>query len=305
MTERSTTVYRSQTGYAPTGPIRFEQAARVVPHHHQESDIVLYRMSGARGAAGMSEAVRGGDAPDLFYLSRGTGIAPVGKVAGTRFAIKPHHDLRTTFTPCGADSSVTFAASASSSNLMFPKGYLQSLLEDRICQNFRPIQYSPDKNLIQLFCMLEAEIVQPGFATRALVEGLSHAIAARLIGIDLSEINLEADKIHLPKWKLRRVLDFIEANLTQDIALADLAAEAGLSMFHFARVFKQAVGVTPYHFVRDRRIDRARALLLDESLDLCHVAAACGFANQSHFTAAFSKIAGVSPGRFRRRHRTQ
>lgn len=303
MTEQSTTVYRSQTGYAPTSQIRFEQAARVVPHHHQESDIVLYRMSGAKGAAGMSEATRGGDAPDLLYLSRGTGIGAVGKVAGTPFAIKPHRDLRTTFTPSGADASVTFAASASSSNLMFPKGYLQSLLEDRICQSFRPILYGPDKNLIQLFYMLEAEIVQPGFVTRAMVEGLSHAIAARLIGIDPSEINLEADKIHLPKWKLRRVIDFIEANLTQEIALADLAAEAGLSMFHFARVFKQAVGVTPYHFVRDRRIDRARALLLDESLDLCHVAAACGFANQSHFTAAFSKAAGISPGRYRRHRR--
>jgi AraC family transcriptional regulator len=100
--------------------------------------------------------------------------------------------------------------------------------------------------------------------------------------------------------KLRRVLEFVDANLDQDIGLDDLARIAELSPFHFSRVFKLATGSSPYHYVRDRRLKRSRLLLAEGRLGIAELALACGFANQSHFTAAFTKAMGVSPGRFRR-----
>jgi AraC family transcriptional regulator len=99
---------------------------------------------------------------------------------------------------------------------------------------------------------------------------------------------------------LAKVMDFIEATLDREIHLTDLATIAGLSPFHFSRVFKLETGETPYHFVGQRRLERARLMLLGSDMPLAELALSCGFASQSHFTAAFSKAMGVSPGRYRR-----
>jgi AraC family transcriptional regulator len=107
-------------------------------------------------------------------------------------------------------------------------------------------------------------------------------------------------RIYLSPPKLRRVIAFIEAHLQENIGLTDLAAAAGLSANHFLRVFKLATGETPYHFLRARRLERARQLLAASAMPLAQLALECGFANQAHFTAAFSREQGISPGRYRR-----
>lgn len=109
-----------------------------------------------------------------------------------------------------------------------------------------------------------------------------------------------AKRIYLSPPKLKRVIDFIEANLQESIGLDDLARAAGLSANHFLRVFKLATGETPYHFLRARRLERARQMLADDAMPLAELALECGFANQAHFTAAFSREVGISPGRYRR-----
>ena len=108
------------------------------------------------------------------------------------------------------------------------------------------------------------------------------------------------DRIYLSPPKLRRVIAFVEAHLHESIRLDDLAAAAGLSANHFLRVFKLATGTTPYHFLRARRLERARELLAMSTLPLAQLALECGFANQAHFTAAFSREIGMPPGRYRR-----
>lgn len=108
------------------------------------------------------------------------------------------------------------------------------------------------------------------------------------------------DRIYLSPPKLRRVIDFVEANLHERIGLDDLAQAAGLSPNHFLRVFKLATGDTPYHFLRARRLERARQLLAANTLTIAQLALECGFANQAHFTAAFTRAMGISPGRYRR-----
>lgn len=300
MTNQSMSCYRTSTGFAPIDAVRYGQAAQVVPHLHSETDILMYRMSSASGARGMTEAVRLGDEPDLLFLSRGTGLAAEGKVAGTRFTLKPNRDLRATFVPRGLDTSVVFSASDYSSNLMFPREYLASLLTGHTLTGFEPTIFNDNKCLIQLFQMLEGEIMAPGFASRLMVEGLSRAIAAKLVGIDQNVVNREASRIYLPEWKLRRLLDFIEESLDRNIQLSELAAVAGLSVFHFSRVFKLSTGASPYRYICTKRLERARLLLSNSDLGLAELALSCGFASQSHFTAAFTKAVGVSPGRFRR-----
>ena len=103
----------------------------------------------------------------------------------------------------------------------------------------------------------------------------------------------------LAPYRLRRVLDFIDASLGDDIALTDLAAAAGSSQAHFSRAFQIAVGSSPYHYVLQRRIDYARVLLLTSDDSLQHVGTRSGFRSQQQFGLMFKRLVGVGPKRFR------
>ena len=154
--------------------------------------------------------------------------------------------------------------------------------------------------LAQLMAMLESEARSPGFASDLIVDGLMRAITSILARQDVALFTPAIDRIRLSPAKLNRVIDFIEANLDGEITLADMSAIAGLSPFHFSRVFKLTTGETPYHYLCSRRLDCARRLLAKGDMPLAELALACGFASQSHFTAAFTKAMGISPGRYRR-----
>ena len=99
---------------------------------------------------------------------------------------------------------------------------------------------------------------------------------------------------------LRRVQLLVEANIDRPIHMADLAARAGLSVHHFGRAFRTSTGVTPHAFVEQRRIERARTLIDGTSEPLADIAAATGFATQSHLTTAFKRVTGFTPAAYRR-----
>ncbi len=103
----------------------------------------------------------------------------------------------------------------------------------------------------------------------------------------------------LPQNKLRRVTEFIEENLDQDLELATLAREADLSPYHFARSFKQSVGMPPIQFLMERRVERAKLLLHTSDLPLSEIALRVGFKNQSHFTTLFRKYTDMTPKAWR------
>lgn len=98
----------------------------------------------------------------------------------------------------------------------------------------------------------------------------------------------------------RRVLAYIDAHLdSADLTLPTLAREAILSEFHFARMFRVAMGCTVHDWVAARRVDRARALLRSTRLPLADIAAACGYASASHLTRHVKAATGATPGQFR------
>jgi AraC family transcriptional regulator len=104
----------------------------------------------------------------------------------------------------------------------------------------------------------------------------------------------------LPPARLRRIEEFLMAHLADDIGLDDLAAIADLSAKHFARAFRQSTGAPPHRWLIERRIERGKELLAASDHSLAEIALACGFADQSHFTAAFRKAVGATPGAYRR-----
>jgi AraC family transcriptional regulator len=104
----------------------------------------------------------------------------------------------------------------------------------------------------------------------------------------------------LPKHRLRRVQEFIEARLECSITLADLAEIAGGSVYHFSRAFKNTVGDSPYQYVLRCRTERAKVFLNTTDLPLAEIATACGFRNTLHLSKTFARIIGIAPTRFRR-----
>jgi AraC-like DNA-binding protein len=103
----------------------------------------------------------------------------------------------------------------------------------------------------------------------------------------------------LPRYKLRRAVDFVDANLDRLIHLKDLARVAEVSVFHFHRQFKKTTGVTPHQFIVRRRIEQAKVLLAQSDLPIIDVAMRVGFVDQSHFTTAFRKFTSMTPRIYR------
>lgn len=97
----------------------------------------------------------------------------------------------------------------------------------------------------------------------------------------------------------QRLADYIESLLDQPLSLGELAGVAELSEYHLARMFRISFGMAPYAWIAARRIDRARQLLLDPRLSLQQVAAACGYADTSHFSHRFRAAVGAAPGHYR------
>jgi AraC-like DNA-binding protein len=103
----------------------------------------------------------------------------------------------------------------------------------------------------------------------------------------------------LPRYKLRRVIAYIDARLGGPISLDDLANVAGVSRFHFHRQFRKSVGMTPREYVLQARIERAKGLLTESDLTVCEVSGAVGFADQSHFSHMFRRLTAMTPRGFR------
>lgn len=154
----------------------------------------------------------------------------------------------------------------------------------------------PDPLLSQLMRTL-AEEIRDGDVDRLLADSLIAALVMRVA--QRFGAPAPARLPALPRPRLRRVLDYIEAHLARDLTLAELAGVACLSPSHFSRAFKQAVGAGPHRYTVQRRVERAKDLLHRTDDTLAGIAAATGFADQSHFTAAFRREVGLTPGRFR------
>jgi AraC family transcriptional regulator len=133
-------------------------------------------------------------------------------------------------------------------------------------------------------------------------EGVYSLAAARIIFCRLerfSRSRFEAKA--LPKWRLKKVQDFIEERLDRPIFLRDLASVAGLSRMHFAAQFRASTGVRPHDYVLQRRIERAKKLMLETDAQLVEIALEVGFQAQSHFSTTYKRLTGETPGAWRRR----
>lgn len=151
---------------------------------------------------------------------------------------------------------------------------------------------------VGLTLLSELETEAPG--RRLYAESLANVLAVHLLRHYTSSVRApQRFAGGLAAHRLRRVLTLIEDRYDGDLSLEDLAAEAGMSVFHFAREFKRATGTTPHQHLIKFRVERAKGLLSGSEMPLAEVALCSGFGHQSHFSRLFRKLTGATPHGYR------
>jgi AraC-like DNA-binding protein/PAS domain-containing protein len=102
---------------------------------------------------------------------------------------------------------------------------------------------------------------------------------------------------------LRRVCEFVESRLEDSLSVDALAAQARLSVYHFARAFRHSTGVSPHRYVLQQRVRRAKRLLVETDLPLARIASAVGFSDQGHLSRQFGALVGTTPSSYRKMNR--
>jgi AraC family transcriptional regulator len=144
--------------------------------------------------------------------------------------------------------------------------------------------------------------VQAGFPGGALYgESLGVAIAAHLVhGYAVASCHPADPRAGLQPDELRRIEEYVEENLGRNLSLRELSQQLGMNLYFFVRSFKRSTGLPPHQYLLRRRVERAKAFLLDPEVPIADVALRCGFATQSHLTATFNRLTNVTPGEYRR-----
>jgi AraC family transcriptional regulator len=147
---------------------------------------------------------------------------------------------------------------------------------------------------------LLAEMGREAPGSRLYAESLANVLAVHVLrNYTAAGAEPRSFKGGLSGGRLRRVLSYIEENHEQDLTLEDLAGEAAMSTFHFAREFNRATGTTPHQHLIKLRVERAKALLAESRLPLAEVGLRTGFSHQSHFTRLFRRLTGTTPQSYR------
>lgn len=130
----------------------------------------------------------------------------------------------------------------------------------------------------------------------AIAIALSAHIAQRYSNL---ETKLEPYRGGLSRLRLNRVLEHINANLSENLQLNTLAEVAGVNLYHFAKAFKQSTGESPHQYVLRRRVEQAKEFLRNSQGSVIEASARTGFVDQSHFSKVFRRIVGVAPSEYR------
>lgn len=164
----------------------------------------------------------------------------------------------------------------------------------------RDVSGFEDARLTAFLQELKHEAARPK-SSPLLVRGLAQAIAIHLARnyAELSE-SARGDASSLPGFKLRRVTDWMVEHLSEEFSLTRVAEQAGMSVFHFTRLFKQATGLPPSQYQIKLRMDAAKRLLRETDRSIIDVGNAVGYSSPSHFARLFRKETRLTPSEYRK-----
>jgi AraC family transcriptional regulator len=159
-----------------------------------------------------------------------------------------------------------------------------------------------DEQLSYLAMSLLYEMKEENVVGRLYADSVASVIAIQLVRRYSCLKDVRIIKGGMAPHKLRRAIEQISDHLEQEqeISLAVVAEEVGMSYYHFSRSFKHSIGLSPINYITRQRIERAKKLLAETELPISEIALRTGFSSQSHFTTSFRRLAGITPSSFRR-----
>ena len=198
--------------------------------------------------------------------------------------------------PAGASTRWILSRPATSLLLRLSPAILRDAAEamglDSHGDALAPAIHLRDAQVERIGWMMKAEARDGHPGGRLFADSLASALASRLLSLESRRPAPVAEHRNaLPAWRLRQVLDYIEAHLDQDLTLAELAETAGFSVSHFKSLFKRTVGMPAHQFVLRRRARRAQAHLRDGRMSRTQVALETGFAHPSHMARCLRRFA--------------
>jgi AraC family transcriptional regulator len=170
---------------------------------------------------------------------------------------------------------------------------------DRI--ELKPQFMNEQDPLIQgIFMTLKSEIQMGGIGGNLLVDSLKTALGIHLLRNYCTIVpKLSSHSNGLSPATLKRVTDYIQDRLHLDLKLTTLSTIAQISPYHFLRLFKNSLSITPHQYILQQRLDRAKLLLKSSHLDISEIAIRVGFCDSSHFTRCFKRSLGETPSQWR------
>jgi AraC family transcriptional regulator len=175
----------------------------------------------------------------------------------------------------------------------------ESVMTDRVQLTAHFAMHDPFIHQIGRSLITELETDQPH--SRLFVDSLTIALSIHLLRhySDLQQ-PLREETNRLPQRKLQQAIAYINEYLTTDLTIAAIADELEMSQYYFSRLFKQSMGVSPYQYVMQQRVDRAKYLLRTTSLSVAEIALKSGFSNQNQLAIQFRKFTGITPSSYRK-----
>ncbi len=128
-------------------------------------------------------------------------------------------------------------------------------------------------------------------------EAVQSAYLTKILAALFSNPQLDTDE---KSTLIEDTISYIEAHISEELCINDLAKHVAVSKFHFSRVFKKETGYTVQEYITKARITNAKVLLKSTGLSLKEIAFRCGFSNASSFSNAFKRNAAMTPGKFRK-----
>ncbi|MGL4619565.1 MAG: helix-turn-helix domain-containing protein [Chroococcidiopsis sp.] len=157
-----------------------------------------------------------------------------------------------------------------------------------------------DPQIESLGLLLLNELKQENLGGRLYIESLANVLAVHLLRqYSATEPRPLNHRGGLPEHQVVQVLDYIHDYLDQDIKLADLAELLDMSQFYFSAQFKQAIGISPYQYLLQQRVERAKQLLKKTERSIMEIALECGFNSHSHLSKQFRQLVGITPKVYR------
>jgi len=166
----------------------------------------------------------------------------------------------------------------------------------------REVSGETDKALSLLLEQLRSELTSRRTPSLLFVQGIAQSLAVHLVRT-YTDSNAKGrdQRGGLPAFKLRKATDFLESHLDDEFSLGRLANEAGMSEFHFCRLFKKTTGFAPSRYFIRMRMEKARRLLRETTKSVIDVGLDVGYSSPSHFAQIFRREVGVVPSHYRAR----